>query len=267
MRPTDSGSLAIFGGAAVFLVSVCAKTIDASMKTRTEELAGSIHPKRAHEAPAPTRFDPKPWAVGQWIAIRAKVRGETVVQRTSVVAKDARGFWIETDTQDYHHLNLTKILFATQPHTANEALDSALAAVVREDAQPIKSGDFADASKTGLSKETLTAEIQNVVQASDEQQTGRENQTVTAGTFFRCIAYEGLFADGAYSKTVHGWAHPDVPLVGVVKAASDDGEVTIELLDYGDTGATSAFEPPPAAKPAAAAAPVPPAPAPPPPKR
>jgi hypothetical protein len=35
------------------------------------------------------------------------------------------------------------------------------------------------------------------------------------------------------------WFHPAVPINGAVKGASDDGKWTIELLDFGTSGASS----------------------------
>ncbi len=241
------------------LIAACATSANPAMKKRADDLA-QTRPHHPHEVPAPSRFDPRPWAPGQWILLRATVHGETVVQRLSVVEKEARGLWVETDTQDYRHRNVTKVLYPAQPRTQAEALDIAQSLVVSTDGQPPKTFDLSNPNSADAAeaKEARRGQIQEVIQATDDQETGRENVTVVAGTFMRCVAYVGLFGDGALAKPVRGWAHPDVPLMGLVKAASDDGDVKVELLDYGETGGTSALAPQPA--PASAPAPTTPPP-------
>ena len=43
------------------------------------------------------------------------------------------------------------------------------------------------------------------------------------------------------SQKSTSWFHPAVPINGSVKGASDDGKWTVELLDFGTSGASSKF--------------------------
>jgi len=57
--------------------------------------------------------------------------------------------------------------------------------------------------------------------------------TVPAGTFKGAAAIKGRVSLGPVEKSYSGWYHPAVPLSGGVKSRSDDGQVEVELLDYG----------------------------------
>jgi hypothetical protein len=67
---------------------------------------------------------------------------------------------------------------------------------------------------------------------------GRKDVTVRAGTFRGCAGYELKAPDG---KEHRGFIHSGVPINGLVKGESTDGEVATELLDFGETGAKTAL--------------------------
>jgi hypothetical protein len=65
--------------------------------------------------------------------------------------------------------------------------------------------------------------------------------TVPAGTFAGTTKITSEVAlNGEEEKSV-AWAHPSVPLYGVVKSTTDD-EFTMILLDFGTSGARSAID-------------------------
>jgi hypothetical protein len=49
-------------------------------------------------------------------------------------------------------------------------------------------------------------------------------------------------AFGPVIKETVSWFHPGVPINGTVKGATEDGAWTVELLDFGLSGATSKLE-------------------------
>ena len=63
----------------------------------------------------------------------------------------------------------------------------------------------------------------------------RNDVKVPAGRFARAVRVANPI-DGSPA-----WFHPEVPITGMVKRNAGDG-TTIELVSYGDTGATSPIE-------------------------
>lgn len=64
--------------------------------------------------------------------------------------------------------------------------------------------------------------------------------TVQAGTFLGTVkANTNLYTFGTWSPAL-AYFHPDVPISGLIKSASDNG-IKVELLDFGTSGAKASF--------------------------
>lgn len=229
---------------AVFVLAACAPRVNPAMKARTDELVAANKAKSRRNIDPPARFDPKPWAVGQWLVVQTSLGGEPSVRRLALVGKDARGFWLEIDVQDYRRRALAKLLLARQPRTDVEAAEVVQAIATRANGQPEQLVNLADPNDppSDSSREAAQFWSSGLVLSVDDQATGRQTVTVPAGIFRGCLAYAAAFAGGAVTHQVRGWAHTEVPINGLVQGASVDGQMTLELLDYGDGGAKSAFD-------------------------
>jgi hypothetical protein len=211
---------------------------------RTDQLIAELHGNPGRVLPAARRFVPKPWAVGQWAAYLVQRGDQRSVLKMSVVGKDARGFWVEYDTQSYLHRTITKVLSSRQPKTAAEAADIALVIVTKNDDQPAVTTDLTDPnSPMARMMKGLKGAMGGMLFAVDPSMP-REDVTVTAGTFKGCFGFELRLGAGPNAKSFTGYGHPGVPVIGTVRTRSTDGEMTTELLDFGDTGAASALPAP-----------------------
>jgi hypothetical protein len=217
----------------------CAPSINPQMKAATDSLAGSFQTQGRSQG-APTAYDPTPWAVGQWVVERmVDEKGNVAIQRISVVAAEGDGMWLEFDRQDYFHHNITKILYSHMPRTADEAADVLLKVLTKTDDKPVQTIDFASTPMASLFKSQFKAVAQNVVVSADVAQASKESVTVPAGTFQNCAKFAVQVSAAGMTQKSTSWFHPAVPINGAVKGVSDDGKWSIELLDFGTSGATS----------------------------
>ena len=217
----------------------CAPSINPQMKAATDTLAGSFQTPSRNQA-APPAYDPMPWAGGQWIAQRTvDDKGNVAIQRVSVVGAESGGMWLEIDRQDYFHHTLAKILYSRMPRTADEAVDVLLKVVTKTDDKSAQTIDFATMPLASFMKNQFKVLAQAGMFSADASQAVKETVTVPAGTFQGCakVAVQVSVLGKALKSTT--WFHPAVPINGAVKGTSDDGRWTIELLDYGTSGASS----------------------------
>jgi hypothetical protein len=209
------------------------------MKAATDGLAGSFQTQARNQA-APAAYEPTPWAVGQWIVERTvDDKGNVAIQRISVVGADGGGMWLEIDRQDYFHHTITKILYSHMPRTPDEAADVLMKVVTKTDDKPVQTIDFATTPMASLFKSQFKAVAQAGMVSTDVAQAPKETVTVPAGTFQDCAKFAVQVSVMGTTQKSTSWFHPAVPINGAVKGASDDGKWTIELLDFGTSGASS----------------------------
>lgn len=227
----------------VLFAVACAPSINPQMKSATDSLVASV--RGSHEVSAPASLEPMSWAPGQWITMRMTdvKNGRQSVMKISVVGAENGGFWVETDTQDYFHHSITKVLYSGMPHTAEEATDKMQKIITWSDDKERQEMDFtANSPAMAFSKSLMKSFAQANYVPDAISAEAREDVSVAAGTFRGCARYQVNASVGPVSQQSKSWFHPKVPLNGVVKASSDDGQWTSELLDFGLTGARSALE-------------------------
>ena len=221
-------------------LAACAPSINPQMKAATDSLASSFQ-SNPRAVAMPAAYQPMPWAVGQWIVQRnVDEKGQITVTRTGIVGQEAGGIWVELESQDYFHHNITKLLFAKMPTNPDELGDVLIKAIMKTDDEKPQTMDFAAMGPIGSLQRTMFKSVmKNIVITTDLTQVTKEDATVPAGTFTGCakISAELSFAGMTQKSTT--WFHPAVPLNGGVKGQSDDGKWKMELLDYGTSGATS----------------------------
>jgi hypothetical protein len=222
------------------LALACASGPKPAMKQRTDGLLAGAASSRS-VAGFGGAFAPKAWKPGQWVLVATRYKGEPSVLKMSVVDKDDRGVWLEYDVQDYRQRSITKVLYTRQPTTPDEAFDLLQVIITRKDGEKAQELDFADPKNpmAGLMKGMAKGMMKGFQTNLEELKSlGRQDVTVRAGTFRGCAGYSMKGPDG---KEHRGFIHGGVPINGLVKGETTDGEVSTELIDFGETGATSAL--------------------------
>lgn len=226
-------------GLSLVALGACAPSLNPLMKSATDELLAAA--KGGHDLAAPGSYEPLDWVVGQWTVSRVtNSKGEPSISRVAVVGREDGGFWIETESQDYYQRTIGKVLYAKQPRTAEEALDAMRKMISKTDDQEAQLFDFTDDNPAmAFTKRLMKSAVEGVVVPRDIDAGTAESVTVPAGTFRGCAKIPVRVKLGPITKDSLSWYHPGVPLGGGVKGASTDGEWTVELLDFGMTGAKS----------------------------
>ena len=223
---------------ACLLGVACAPSINPRMQQATDALLAST--RAGHDLAAPAAYEPMPWEVGQWVLMKVTDgKQQPSIVRISVVAREGEGLWVESVTQDYYRRAISKILYAKMPRSAAEAAEAMQKLVTRTDDQDPVSYDFTGNDPGArFTKNLMKSFAQGIVApAASPEQT--EDAQVTAGTFRGCARAMVKVTLGPISKDTTSWFHPAVPVNGSVKGVSADGEWTVELLDFGLTGARS----------------------------
>lgn len=194
-------------------------------------------------AAAPSSYAPLPWAEGQWRQHRIVERdGRATVTTLAVVKHDAGGTWIEQRHTSFDgRTQLVKVLFAEQPSTPEEAYDAARAITVRLEDGSTFSAEFASGSAEDEAKKEFAATIVSMAGLSGAVHDPTQDVSAASGRFCGCKRMTAPVARGPGGKRIAGWYHPLVPLGGIVRGESPDGESTLELVDFGVTGATNHF--------------------------
>lgn len=225
----------------VLAASFCAPPINQAMKARTDqELAITAN----HRVDAPPKYEPKPWAEGQWALYKTtSTDGHPSVMRTGIVGREDGGYWLETETWSYSSHSISKALYSKMPTTAEESVDFLQKIVSKSDDGPVQKQDFsANDESARMMKQLMRAVITGAVSApTTVEGMPREDLAVAAGRFAGCAKFPSRVNFGPVRKKITAWFHPAVPLSGSVKSVADDGSHTTELLDFGDAGAKSAL--------------------------
>jgi hypothetical protein len=224
---------------ATVALAACGPSLKPAMKAATDQLAAEPR-AQPRDVGTEQRLAPLKWSVGQWTLTRnVNDKGEVSFVRTAVVGKEGGGYWIEMETQDWYRHGITKILYAGMPTNADAALDSVRKIVVRTDDKPDQVMDFTKDDPSLAFAKLFAKQYMKVGVAAVPDQASREDAKVPAGTFHGCAKFTSKIELGPFSSDATTWFHPAVPLSGGVKAAASDGKWTMELVDYGLTGATS----------------------------
>lgn len=227
--------------AALLALPACSRSINPKTQALTNELLQQT--RQTREIAAPQSWDPVPWKAGQWALYKVTQDGkEPSISRIMIVEQTGDGFWLETEQLDYYGRTLTRTLYARQPQNAEEAIDAVQKILTRQDDGEVQEQDFSQNNQfVAMMKRSMKHVSNGIVAPTDVSNAPKEDAEVPAGIFRSAARFEGSFHFGPVEKRFTGWYHPAVPLNGGVKTVSADGEFTHELLDYGDTGATSNF--------------------------
>ena len=225
---------------AVLACAACAPSINPQMKSATDELIASL--KGVHDEPAPASWEPMPWEVGQWMAMKATSKDGPSVSKVSIVGREGDGWWVETESWTYYHHNVSKVLYDRRPVTAQEAVDFMVKVVARTDDKAPETFDFGPSNPAaGMIKSMMKHYAAGITGPTSAEGLPRQDVTVAAGSFKGCAKATTSIAIGPLRKEMASLSHPAVPINMAVSGTSTDGEWVVETLDYGTTGAKSAL--------------------------
>jgi hypothetical protein len=211
----------------------CAPSIDKAAKADIDQRIGAL----AHTGqvfPAPTALVPKPLVVGQWTQHKlVNEKGEPALVTYKIVGEDSGAFWIEIASESYFGKTVTKILLVPGDRMNPNTMD--VRAVKMKD----KKGQVTELEgpMLQLMKSMWQGSINML--AVSWQGLPQETMPVIAGTFTNCFKARTDASWGAWRSVSTTWMHASVPISGLVKSAGIDHPTTMDLVGFGETGATS----------------------------
>lgn len=217
------------------LGTACAPSIDPAAKADIDKRVAALGaPRQQYTAPA--GFQPLPFAAGQWT--RHKLvddKGQPSFMTYKVLAQEGDAFWLEVVTEAYSGRTIMKMLVAIPNRMDPSSID--LRAVSMKD----KDGRVTNIDGPVLSM--LRSSYQSTLSTLTISWQGlpQEDAAAPAGTFAGCFRARTDATWGPWHSANTSWSHAAVPLSGLVKSQGVDKPTSMELVDFGLTGATSEF--------------------------
>jgi hypothetical protein len=183
---------------------------------------------------------PMPYAIGQWVMHATTSEDKRSITKTSIVGKEQGGWIIETySLNEYEETTAQMLITGLEQAAELHSLDyiEILWIKVKDKDGNIQNYESLALSLTkGLYKKALSGfdfDISSRLEGN--------TIVVPAGTFNG--TYKITTDVPFLGKTIRstGWYHSDVPINGLVKSISEEDNITMELLDFGTSGATRSF--------------------------
>lgn len=226
----------ILGSLALSLCSAaCGPSIDVAAKTDIDRRVAALGAPQQQFA-APTGFVPMPFAAGQWT--RHKLvddKGQPSFLTYKVLAQEGDAFWMEIVTDQYTGRTMMKVLLSIPDRTNPNSID------VRAVSIKDRNGHVTtlDGAMLSLLRSTYQGALSTLVLSW--QGLPQEDAVVPAGTFAGCFRARTDASWGPYHSANTSWSHEAVPLSGLVKSQGIDKPTSMELVEFGLTGAASEF--------------------------
>ena len=177
-----------------------------------------------------------PFAAGQWT--RHKLvddKGQPSFMTYKVLSQEGDAFWMEIVTDQYAGRTIMKLLLAIPNRMDPNTID--VRAVVMKD----KNGHVTnlDGPMLSLLRSSYQGALSTLVMSW--QGLPQEDAVVPAGTFAGCFRAHTDASWGPWHSANTSWSHAAVPLSGLVKSQGIDKPTSMDLVDFGLSGATSEF--------------------------
>ncbi|MBN2575692.1 MAG: hypothetical protein JXP73_14090 [Deltaproteobacteria bacterium] len=210
----------------------CGPSIDAAAKTDIDRRVAALVPSGL-SFPAPTAFAPKALVAGQWTQHKqVDEKGDLSLVTYKIVGEEGGAHWVEIANEGYAGKTVTKILLAVgdrmNPHTMEirAVKTKDMGGEVREYLGPV----LQIPSSWQSAVNTLAVAWQGLPQ---------EEMSVVAGHFVGCLKARTDVGWGFWHATSTTWMHPAVPINSLVKSVGIEKPTTVELVGFGEVGATS----------------------------
>jgi hypothetical protein len=183
---------------------------------------------------APQTAAPLPLAVGQWTRYKMMDKeGKPALMTFKVIGEDSGAFWLETVRETYYEKQVTQLLLDLGK---GRSVDDVEVRAMKQKIDDHSPTEF-PGSMLSLMKHLWKPMVENMV--VDWQGKDQDDMRVPAGVFSKCYqAYSTVSFLGSTEKT-RNWSHPVVPLGGMVRSQSVDSTMSMVLLEFGLSGATS----------------------------
>ncbi len=213
-------------------LAACGPHVDSAAKADIDQRVAAMLPSGQTFA-APTSLLPKPLAVGQWTQHKyVNDKGQPSIVTYKIVGEEDGAYWIEVANESYYGKTVTKILVAVGDRTDPSTME--IRAVKMKD----KNGKITELK--GPMIQLMRSMYQGAVNmlAVSWQGLPQENVSVIAGNFTGCFKARTDASWGPWHASSTTWMHPAVPISGLVKSVGIDHPTSMELVGFGDSGAT-----------------------------
>lgn len=220
-------------GLASLAVSACGPSIDAAAKADIDRRVAALAPA-TRTVPAPAGFAPKPIAVGQWAQHKLlSDKGEPSFSTYKIVGEEGGAYWVEVVHEAYTGRTVTKMLLFMGDRMNPSTME------IR--AVKMKDKDGRVSTVEGPMLQLMKSMWQGVVNSLVISWQGlpQEDASVPAGNFAGCFKARTDASWGPWKSAATSWSHAEVPINGLVKSVGIDHPNTMELVSFGDSGATS----------------------------
>ena len=219
---------------AAFAWLACGSSANPALQASIDKRVLSFNQFSDNVYAAPQSTEPLPLAVGQWTRYKLMDKeGKPALMTFKVVGEDAGAFWLETVRETYTEKQVTLLLVALG---SGRNLDEVEVRAMKQKLDDDAPMEF-PAAMLGLMTSLWKPMLENMV--VDWQNKDQDDARVPAGVFSKCYqAYSTVSLLGSTEKT-RSWSHPVVPRGGNVRSQSVDSTMSMVLLEFGLTGATS----------------------------
>jgi len=190
--------------------------------------------------PSSAKFSkPMSLAVGQWVLWGLTSDGKKSISKTSIVGKEGGGWIIEVySLSEYDESTIQYLVKGIEQASEKGNLDEIEMVWMK-----IRDKDGNITMQEGMVLDMTKGFYKKALEHFSVKIDGTDGGSVkvAAGTFPGTTKYRSQVTFlGSYYES-DGWYHSEVPISGMIKSVSTDNKVTMELLDFGRTGATKSF--------------------------
>lgn len=212
----------------------CSQSVNPEMQSSIDKRVLSFKEFSDNVYEAPQTNTPLPLAVGQWTRYKMMDKeGKPALMTYKVIGEDSGAFWLETVRETYYEKQVTQLLLDLGK---GRSLDDVEVRAMKQKIDDHSPTEF-PGSMLSLMKHLWKPMVENMV--VDWQGKDQDDMRVPAGVFSKCYqAYSTVSFLGNTEKT-RNWSHPVVPLGGMVRSQSVDSTMSMVLLEFGLSGATS----------------------------
>jgi hypothetical protein len=213
--------------------AACGPSFDsASKKDIDQRIAALAHTGQSFAGAA--ALVPKPLVTGQWTQhLMMNEKGEPSLVTHKIVGEEGGAFWFEVASENYYGKTVSKILVFPGDRMNPSTME--IRAVKLKD----KSGKVSQVDGPALQLMRSLWQGSINMLAVSWQGLPQESMPVIAGTFNGCFKASTDASWGVWHSLSTTWMHPMVPISGLVKSAGIDHPTSMELVGFGETGATS----------------------------
>ncbi len=223
-------------GLSALTLAACGPSIDPAAQADIDRRVAALQSTAGSPVPPPTTYEALPLAAGQWTQYKmTDDKGQPGFLTYKILGQEGGAFWIEVLNERYTGVTTQKMLVAFGSRIDPSQLD--IRAVITRD----RHGNVSEMppAMIPLIRSTLHGILASMV--INWQGLPQEPAVVPAGRFDGCFRSRTSAQWGPWQSTADSWAHPMVPLSGIVRTQGLDHPFTMELVAFGMTGATADF--------------------------